>query len=81
MYDGKKVAVVVPAYNEEALVGSTVAGIPEFVDRIFVVDDGSTDATAARASEADPRVEVISHERNEGVGAAIVSGYRRALSE
>jgi glycosyltransferase involved in cell wall biosynthesis len=81
MYDGKTVAVVVPAYNEEALVASTVTGIPDFVDRIVVVDDGSTDATAERASGADPRVEVISHKRNEGVGAAIVRGYRRAIEE
>jgi glycosyltransferase involved in cell wall biosynthesis len=81
VYEGKTVAVIVPAYNEEALVGSTVSGIPGFVDRVFVVDDGSTDATSERAKSGDKRVEVISHERNEGVGAAIISGYRRAMQE
>jgi glycosyltransferase involved in cell wall biosynthesis len=80
VYEGRTVAVVVPAYNEEALVGSTVSGIPAFVDRIIVVDDGSKDETAARAQTADKRVEVIPHERNQGVGAAIVTGYRRAIA-
>jgi glycosyltransferase involved in cell wall biosynthesis len=80
--DGKRVAVVVPAHNEESLVAETLAAIPDFVDRIYVVDDHSQDATAERAQEVgDPRVEVIVHERNEGVGAAIVTGYRRALTE
>ena len=81
MYEGKTVAVVVPAYEEERLVGATVRGVPAFVDRIIVVDDASRDATAARAAEADPRVEVIRHERNLGVGAAIVTGYERARDE
>jgi glycosyltransferase involved in cell wall biosynthesis len=81
MYEGKTVAVVVPAYDEEALIGSTVAGIPAFVDRIIVVDDASQDATRERAQVGDQRVEVITHERNEGVGAAIVTGYKRALAE
>jgi glycosyltransferase involved in cell wall biosynthesis len=82
MLDGKRVAVVVPAYDEERLVGETLRGIPEFVDRVYVVDDASRDATSARAVElGDRRVEVIRHERNAGVGAAIVSGYRRALEE
>jgi glycosyltransferase involved in cell wall biosynthesis len=80
VYEGRTVAVVVPAYNEEALVGSTVSGIPAFVDRIIVVDDGSKDETAVRAQTADKRVEVIPHERNQGVGAAIVTGYRRAIA-
>ncbi len=82
MLEGKRVAVVVPAHNEEELVVATLQGIPGFVDRIYVVDDASTDATAERArSVDDPRVEVIEHDRNRGVGAAIVSGYKRALAE
>jgi glycosyltransferase involved in cell wall biosynthesis len=82
MIGGKSVAVVVPAYNEEALIGETLAGIPSFVDRIIVVDDASTDGTGEKArGYADPQIEVVSHERNEGVGAAIVSGYKRALAE
>ena len=82
MLDGKRVAVVVPAYEEEQLVGETLRGIPGFVDRVYVVDDASGDATGERArSSGDARVEVIRHEQNGGVGAAIVSGYRRALEE
>ena len=82
MVEGKRVAVVVPAYNEEHLVAETLAGIPDFVDRIYVVDDASSDATAQRAREAaDARTEVIAHERNGGVGAAIVTGYERARDE
>jgi len=82
MLEGKSVAVVVPAHDEEGLIGPTVQGIPGFVDRIFVVDDASTDATAERArAVGDPRVEVITHDRNRGVGAAIVTGYKRALAE
>ncbi|HEY7380432.1 MAG TPA: glycosyltransferase family 2 protein [Gaiella sp.] len=82
MLEGKRVGVVVPAYNEELLVADTLRGIPDVVDRVYVVDDHSTDATAERArAVGDPRVEVIVHERNGGVGAAIVTGYRRALEE
>ena len=81
MYEGRTVAVVVPAYNEEALVASTVQGVPAFVDRIYVVDDGSKDETAARAEAGDKRVEVIRHEKNQGVGSAIVTGYKRALAQ
>ena len=82
MLDGKRVAVVIPAYNEEQLLGSTVEGIPAFVDRIYVVDDRSTDATAERARAlSDPRLEVIEHEQNEGVGAAIVTGYKQAMAD
>jgi glycosyltransferase involved in cell wall biosynthesis len=82
MLEGKTVAVVIPAYNEEKLIAATIAGIPAFVDRIIVVDDQSRDGTVA-AVEAiqDPRVQLIRHERNQGVGAAIVTGYERARDE
>jgi glycosyltransferase involved in cell wall biosynthesis len=82
MLEGKRVAVVVPAFDEERLIGTTLGGIPEFVDRVFVVDDASRDGTAAAAGgTGDPRVEVLTHEKNQGVGAAILTGYRRALEE
>jgi glycosyltransferase involved in cell wall biosynthesis len=80
--EGKRVAVVVPAHDEEALIVPTLQGIPRFVDRIYVVDDASTDGTAGQArSIGDHRVVVIAHARNLGVGAAIVTGYKRALAE
>ncbi|MDQ5821216.1 MAG: glycosyltransferase family 2 protein [Actinomycetota bacterium] len=82
MLEGKTVAVVVPAYNEERLIAETIAGIPGFVDRVYVVDDKSRDATVERArAAADPRVAVIVHEKNQGVGATIVTGYKRALAD
>ncbi|HLG07647.1 MAG TPA: glycosyltransferase family 2 protein [Gaiellaceae bacterium] len=82
MLEGKRVAVVVPAFDEERLVSETIRGIPDFVDRIYVVDDASRDGTAEQAGAVgEPRVELIRHEKNSGVGAAIVSGYRRALEE
>ena len=79
MVEGKRVAVVVPAFEEEHLVAETLRGIPDFVDRIYVVDDASPDETAARGASRRPipRVEVIVHEQNGGVGAAIVTGYLR----
>jgi len=82
MLEGKRVAVVVPAHDEEQLIATTLGGIPGFVDRIIVVDDGSADATSERVrSFGDTRVELVVHERNRGVGAAIVTGYKRALEE
>jgi len=74
--EGKRVAVVVPAYEEAQLVAETIRGIPDFVDLVVVVDDGSSDEPAERARETgDQRLEVIRHDANQGVGAAIATGY------
>ena len=82
MLEGKRVAVVVPAFDEEQLIGTTLAGIPAFVDKVIVVDDASRDGTAAAAAAPGySRVEVVKHEKNQGVGAAIITGYKRALEE
>ena len=80
MLEGARIAVVVPAYREERLIGRTLRGVPDFVDHVVVVDDGSPDATAAAARAVnDPRVEVVSHAHNRGVGAALKTGYALAL--
>ena len=75
MLEGKRVAVVVPAFDEEALIATTLAGIPEFVDTVIVVDDASRTAPRRRRrGTGDGRVEVVKHEKNQGVGAAIITG-------
>jgi glycosyltransferase involved in cell wall biosynthesis len=78
----KRIAVVIPAYCEERLIGRTIVGLPDFVDAIYVVDDGSPDATSHAASAVgDARLRVIRHAKNLGVGTTIVTGYRAALGE
>jgi len=74
-----RIAVVVPAFNEGRWIAETVARMPAYVDHVIVVDDASGDGTAAEAARAG-RAEVIRHGENRGVGAAIVTGYRRALA-
>jgi glycosyltransferase involved in cell wall biosynthesis len=80
MLEGARIAVVIPAYNEERLIGTAVTNVPGFVDVIIVVDDASLDGTASAArSVSDARARVERHPENRGVGAAIVTGYRVAI--
>lgn len=80
MYKDQTICVIVPAHNEEALIGKTILTMPDFVDHIIVVDDKSADSTAEAALEVgDPRVTLVSHEVNQGVGGAVITGHRMAL--
>jgi len=82
MYEGYKLAVVVPAYNEEALIAETLKGMPPDADRIYVIDDASTDATRQIVENfTDKRICILGNGHNQGVGAAIVAGYKKALEE
>jgi glycosyltransferase involved in cell wall biosynthesis len=79
MYRNRTIAAVVPAYKEEALVGTVIRTMPDYVDHIVVVDDCSPDKTSEAAhAVGDPRVTVIRHEANTGVGGAIITGHRKA---
>jgi len=84
MIKKKKIAIVVPAYNEEKLIEHVIKTMPSFVDLTIVVDDKSRDRTVAKAlasaAESKKKLKIISHNINQGVGAAIVSGYRQALA-
>jgi len=78
MYRGLKIGVVVPAYNEERFILQTLGTMPAGVDRIFVVEDGSTDSTRALilgAQAGDPRVHLVAHDRNLGLGQSLIDGY------
>jgi glycosyltransferase involved in cell wall biosynthesis len=88
MFRGRTIAVVIPAFNEADKIAQTIRSVPGFVDHILVVDDASTDGTAALVGRIGRRsagrgarrgLEILSHPSNRGVGAAIATGYRRAL--
>src|SRR5688500_8897970 len=59
MYQQLRVAVVIPAFNEEAAVGAAITAVPDFVDHVIVVDDASTDATATVANETALRLAAL----------------------
>lgn len=84
MYRDKKISLVIPAYNEEKLIRPTLEEIPLCIDRIYVVDDASTDKMAevvAAVSKTDPRVTLIKHSKNMGPGQAIITGYLRSSQD
>jgi glycosyltransferase involved in cell wall biosynthesis len=79
---GQRITVVIPCYREAKLIRQTLSRIPPWVDHICAVDDGSHDETAETIRQGtDPRVQLVVHPHNLGVGAAITSGYRHALAQ
>jgi len=82
MYKNFRIGVTIPAYNEERLIKDTISGVPYFVDKIYFVDDGSTDGTYDVVRElSDERLVLIKHKLNHGVGNAIVSGWKIGINE
>lgn len=82
MYRDRIIGVVVPAYNERELITEAITAIPAFIDRVYVVDDGSIDGTDTIVKEhICQRLRLLRHDKNRGVGAAIFTGYRAALAD
>lgn len=83
MINKEKIAVVVPARNEEKMIGQVIKTMPAFVDSIIIVNDSSQDKTVKRAKEAGleskRKIEIINLNSNCGVGGAIVAGYKKAI--
>jgi len=72
-----RTVAVIPAYNESSTIGPVVDDTAEYVDRVVVVDDGSSDGTAAIAREHGATV--VEHVFNTGVGGAVRTGYQYAI--
>jgi glycosyltransferase involved in cell wall biosynthesis len=84
MYRDHKIALVIPAQNKELLLPATLEGVPELVDKVFVVDDVSSDNTSQVIKDRatlDPRVHLIQHTEKTGPGGGIISGYIAARDE
>ncbi len=76
------IVAVVPAYRVEKEIESVVRSMPAFVSRIIVVDDASPDRTGAvveKLAALDDRIVLVQHEANQGVGGAMITGFRKAL--
>jgi len=81
MYKNKSICAVVPAYNEETQVGRVIETMPDYVDKIIIIDDKSKDKTVEVVrgyQQKSDRIILIQHEKNQGVGGAIASGYKWA---
>ncbi|MBF0100208.1 MAG: glycosyltransferase family 2 protein [Desulfobacterales bacterium] len=81
MYCGKKVCVVVPAYNEEKQIPKVLNAMPDFIDQIVVIDDASRDRTCEivkQYQQHQHHLILIEHYINKGVGGSIASGYKWA---
>lgn len=78
MLDGKSIAVVIPAYNEERFILEVIETIPKYVDHIIVINDGSTDNTSEiveLAADHDARVKPLQKDENQGLGQSLIDGY------
>ena len=81
MYKKKKLAAVIPCYNEETQIGKVIETMPDYVDHIVIVDDQSPDNTVEVVRgymKKNKKIVLIRHEVNQGVGGAIASGYEWA---
>lgn len=80
MYKGAVIAAVVPAYNEAKMISEVISTMPEFVDHIVIVDDCSPDDTSEVVKKIkDSRVHLIRHEKNTGVGGAVITAHLAAM--
>lgn len=82
MYKDHTIAVIVPSYNEEKLIGNVIETMPDFIDKVVIVDDCSKDGTkmvVEKYLKNSNKIVLLSHKSNQGVGAAIVTGYRWAI--
>jgi dolichol-phosphate mannosyltransferase len=77
------IAVVIPCYRVTRHIHDVIAGLPAVVDLIYAVDDACPDGSGRSVEEGctDPRVRVLRHGENQGVGGAVLTGYRAAVAD
>lgn len=81
MLNDSTIGVVIPAYNEGKLISKVMDTMPDFVDYMIIVNDGSKDETKKRIEDqalCDPRIIMVDHEVNKGLGQTLIDGYLKS---
>src|SRR6056300_637346 len=81
MIEDKKIAVIMPAYNEELLIEKSIDSVPNEVNKIIVINDLSKDQTkeiVENKIKSNQKIVLINNKKNYGVGYSIVEGYKKA---
>ena len=81
MLKNKKIAVVVPCYNEQSQISNVIRTMPDYIDDIVIIDDNSRDDTVKiveKFKQENNRIVLLKHLENQGVGGAIATGYKWA---
>jgi glycosyltransferase involved in cell wall biosynthesis len=84
MYRQQKIALVLTTFNEQRLIGATLEAVPEIIDHVYVVDDASQDQTRQIVldhARQDPRIQLLVHDKNQGVGQVIITGYSHSSKD
>lgn len=82
MFNNQKIAVIIPTYKAENHLRQVIEGLPQIIDHIIVVNDKCPQGSGNIAVElqtGDPRIIVLFHEINQGVGGSMITGYRKAI--
>ena len=75
-----RIAAVVPSYHVEGEIANVLCALPAYISQIIVVDDASPDFASeivAGLAKRDQRIILIRHDHNQGVGGAMVTGFRK----
>ena len=81
-FESYKVVIIIPAYRVERDIKNVLHSLPDYIKHILVVDDASPDSTAdviTALYNSDMRLSLIRHSHNQGVGGAMISGFKKAL--
>jgi len=84
IFENHSIAVVIPCYKVEAHIQKVVAEIPDYITSIILVDDASPDKTGEildKLATENPKIKVLHHPKNQGVGGAMISGFQEAIKQ
>ncbi len=81
MYKGKKIALVIPCYKVSSIINDVISSTPNFIDKIYVVDDRCPENSAKKIKSKSKKIKKIYRKTNGGVGAAVKDGYKFSLRE